>query len=276
MASKLFTSLQVGVGLVPGRCFSPLNESRDFFSNGGFFDDVHASSFRLLRKLPERRLREERDGLVTLERRRRRAMIDANVVDVLRLGVDGLQRRLLEHRPLSGASVVVRTLGLLDEVLLVLAQHEAVLHLVAGGDVVQVLEILHHEQVVRQVHVGDAFLGVDGQLGLLEIDDVVVDEGPLVAEQRHRRQDVVLIRERVLPLEGVVIGRYVDAVADAEADAVLEAGFGGRLLRLSSSFSSSEVPSMEVDEDHDEAAEDDGGRAEVVARSAAEAGVDVA
>ena len=229
-----------------------------------------------MRKLSERRFREERHRLVTLERRRRHAVVDANVVDVFRLGVDRLQRRLLEHRPLPGTPVVVRTLGLLAEVLLVLAQHEAVLHLVAGGDVVQVLQVLHHEQVVRQVHVGDALFGIDGQLGLLEINDVVVDERPLVAEQRHRRQDVVLIRERVLPLEGVVVCSDVDAVADATADAVFDAGFGGCFLRLSRSLSTPEVPPVEVDEDHDEAAEDDEGRAEVVARSAAVARVDVA
>ena len=66
----------------------------------------------------------------------------------------------------------------------------------------------------------------------------------------------------------------VDAVADA--DAVFDAGFGGCFLRLSRSLSTPEVPPVEVDEDHDEAAEDDEGRAEVVARSAAVARVDVA
>ena len=84
---------------------------------------------------------------------------------------------------------------LLDEVLLVLAQHHAVLHLVARRDVVEKVELVD-EEVVGQVHVGDALLlGEDARLGLavLEVlDEVVVDEGALVAEERDGREEVVL------------------------------------------------------------------------------------
>ena len=62
------------------------------------------------------------------------------------------------ERPFSGFSVRQGdgTFLLLDQVLLVLAQHQAVLDLVAAGDVVEVLELLQY--VVRQIHVCNTFL----------------------------------------------------------------------------------------------------------------------
>ncbi len=81
-----------------------------------------------------------------------------------------------------------------------------------------------------------------------------------------------MIGERVLPLKNVVVGDGSDAMPDVVVDVHLRRLF----LRLSSAFSTSEVSTVKVDEDHDEAAEDDGGRAEVVAGPAAVAGVDVA
>ena len=61
------------------------------------------------------------------------------------------------ERPFSGFSVCQGdgTLLLFDQVLLVFTQHQAVLHLVAAGDVVKVLELL--QDVVRQVHVCNTF-----------------------------------------------------------------------------------------------------------------------
>ena len=76
---------------------------------------------------------------------------------------------LPDQGPLPGLPVGRRDgpLLLLDQVLLVLAEHEAVLHLIAARDVVQVLQLL--QDVVREVHVRDPLLGDAGQLGLLEI-----------------------------------------------------------------------------------------------------------
>ena len=82
---------------------------------------------------------------------------------------------LSHQRPLPGAPVgcsdALRPLLLLDQVLLVLAEHQTVLHLVAARDVVQVLQLV--QDVVRQVHVRDPLFGDAGQLRLLEIEDLV-------------------------------------------------------------------------------------------------------
>lgn len=82
---------------------------------------------------------------------------------------------LTHQGPLPGPPVgggdALRPLLLFDQVLLVLAQHQAVLHLVAARDVVQVLQLL--QDVVRQVHVRDALLGDAGQLRLLEIENLI-------------------------------------------------------------------------------------------------------
>ena len=88
------------------------------------------------------------------------------------------------------------TLNLLDQVLLVLAEHQVVLHLVAGRDVVQEVQLL--QQVVWDVHVGDALLTEVGQLlfGLLE--ELEVLKGVSGAEEPS--EDLVLGGEGESPL----------------------------------------------------------------------------
>ncbi len=121
--------------------------------------------------------------------------------------VDRPAAALSEEGPLS-APVREGTLGLLDQVLrkqrnnnsdyipilgiiyvqfsylLIFTEHEAVLNLGTGGDVVKHLQLLQ-EEVVRQVHVGDALLRVDGELTallvllllvVLEVHEVVKGE----------------------------------------------------------------------------------------------------
>ena len=82
---------------------------------------------------------------------------------------------LSHQRPLPGPPVgcsdALGPLLLLDQVLLVLTEHQAVLHLVAARDVVQVLQLV--KDIVRQVHVRDPLLRNTGQIRLLEIKDLV-------------------------------------------------------------------------------------------------------
>lgn len=85
------------------------------------------------------------------------------------------ERLLLRQRQHALPPLVqdTRHLTLLDQVVLVLAHHQVVLHLVARGDAVaQVLELL--QQVVGQVHVRDALFGYAGELrlvpGLVRVD----------------------------------------------------------------------------------------------------------
>lgn len=78
------------------------------------------------------------------------------------------ERLLLRQRQHALPPLVqdARHLALLDQVVLVLAHHQVVLHLVARGDAVaQVLELL--QQVVGKVHVRDALLGYTGELRLV-------------------------------------------------------------------------------------------------------------
>ena len=111
---------------------------------------------------------------------------------------------LLEQRPLPPSPRDRALRRLLDEVLLVLAQHHTILDLITGRDVVQKVELVD-EEIVREVHVGNALLlGEDADLGLaiLEVvNKVIVDKGALVAEKGDGREEVVLVSEGHLPLQ---------------------------------------------------------------------------
>lgn len=65
---------------------------------------------------------------------------------------------LTHKRPFSGFSVCQghRALLLLDKILLVFAQHQAVLHFIAGCDVVKVLQLL--QNIVGQIDVHNTLL----------------------------------------------------------------------------------------------------------------------
>ena len=82
-------------------------------------------------------------------------------------------------------------LNLLDQVLFILAEHQVVLHLVAGRDVVQEVQLL--QQVVRNVHVGDPFLTEVGQLFLRLLEELQVLEG--VSWSKESSDDFVFRRE---------------------------------------------------------------------------------
>ena len=85
-------------------------------------------------------------------------MIDRRMVTTKYLYTLNNGTALSYERPFSGFSVGRDdgTFLLLDQILFVLTQHQAVLNLVAAGDVVEVLQLL--QDVVGQVHVRDTLL----------------------------------------------------------------------------------------------------------------------